>query len=50
MGEEHRALLADLASDMPERAEAAIADHLHRVLARWAPSVLDSVGPDAFGA
>ena len=48
IGDEHRALLQTLLSTTEYQAEAAIVAHLRNVLLRWAPSVLDSVGPEAF--
>lgn len=48
VGDEHRRLLAELASGDRTRAEAAVAGHLAQVLRRWAPSLHEAVGADAF--
>ena len=45
---EHRLLLDEVSSGDETRATRAIAAHLHHVLSRWSPSLLDAVGPDAF--
>lgn len=51
VGDEHRALLAQLASGDAETAARAMADHLAQVLRRWAPSLLAAAGGEAaFGA
>lgn len=47
-GNEHRALLEELASGNPQRAEAAVVEHLGHVLERWAPSLFEAVGREAF--
>lgn len=50
IGDEHRALLDALTSSGPEAAAGAIADHLARVLIRWAPSLHQAAGgAAAFG-
>lgn len=48
VAEEHRLLLDAVSSGDEARATTAIADHLRNVLERWAPSLLDAVGPEAF--
>ncbi|WP_102225340.1 GntR family transcriptional regulator [Acidimangrovimonas sediminis] len=47
-GEEHRLLLEDLSSRDGLRAEKAVVAHLRHVLVRWAPSLLEAVGSEAF--
>ncbi|MEM6680105.1 MAG: GntR family transcriptional regulator [Pseudomonadota bacterium] len=48
VGAEHRALLDAILSGGGERASAAISAHLAQVLLRWAPSLHDAVGAQAF--
>ena len=48
VGEEHRALLAEVTGGDPVRAEKAIIGHLRRVLERWSPSLIEAVGLEAF--
>jgi DNA-binding GntR family transcriptional regulator len=48
LGDEHRALLAAMLDGPPDAASQAAADHLARVLLRWAPSLHDAAGPEAF--
>lgn len=48
VGTEHRALLDTLTGSPPEVAAAASADHLARVLSRWAPSLYRAAGAAAF--
>lgn len=48
IGAEHRALLESLSLGSQDESEAAIVDHLERVLKQWAPSVFDAVGADKF--
>ncbi len=48
IGDEHRALLADLTRHAADKSEAAIVKHLQRVLKRWAPSIFDAVGGSSF--
>lgn len=48
IGNEHRALLEDLAADTRDRAEASIVGHLERVLRQWAPSIFETVGRHQF--
>lgn len=48
LAEEHRALLAEVTSGEAARAVTAIAAHLEHVLDRWAPSLLEAAGRDAF--
>lgn len=46
---EHQLLLDEVASGDEARAMRAIARHLWHVLDRWAPSLLEAVGPEVFG-
>jgi len=48
IGDEHRALLAEMTSSDPICAEKAIVMHLAQVLKRWAPSLFSAVGAAAF--
>lgn len=48
LGDEHRALLARLMQGPPSEAAQAVADHLARVLGRWAPSLLAAAGSETF--
>lgn len=48
IGNEHRLLLEELATGNPRQAEAAVVGHLAHVLRRWAPSLYEAVGEDAF--
>lgn len=48
VGDEHRALLAELTTGDQDRAESAIVSHLEQVLKRWAPSLYSAVGDAAF--
>lgn len=45
---EHRALLSELTSGDPDRAERAISGHLAHVLGRWSPSLYGAVGAVVF--
>jgi DNA-binding GntR family transcriptional regulator len=49
VGAEHAALLETLLGSDPITAEQAMTDHLARVLQRWAPSLHQAAGPEAFG-
>ncbi len=48
VGAEHAALLETLLGSDPITAEQAMTDHLARVLQRWAPSLYQAAGPQAF--
>ncbi len=48
LGDEHRTLLETVLAGGPARAGDAMALHLAQVLRRWAPSLLEAAGRDAF--
>lgn len=48
VGNEHRLLLSELTTGDADRAQAAIAGHLAHVIGRWAPSLFEALGADAF--
>ena len=48
IGSEHRVLLDELDSGDAGRAEQAILGHMAQVLRRWAPSLFEAIGPEAF--
>lgn len=48
VGQEHRELFQSLVQGTARQSERAMAQHLARVLQRWAPSLYDAVGADQF--
>ena len=48
LGDEHRALLDALLAGPPDAASRAAADHVAHVLLRWAPSLYEAAGANAF--
>lgn len=48
--DEHRALLAELTSGDPDRAERAVSGHVGHVIGRWSPALHQAVGPAVFAA
>ncbi len=50
IGNDHRLLLDELASGDQQRADEAVLGHMAHVLGRWAPSLFDAIGGEAFKA